>query len=44
MRAVQCVVTVAVGPVVGLCMVGFVVGVFVAWVLVVHEFAQLACS
>ena len=42
-RAVQCAVTVAVGPVVGLCMVGFVAGVSVAWVPVVRESAQLVC-
>ena len=34
---------VAVGPVVGLCVVGFVAGVSVAWVPVVRESAQLVC-
>ena len=42
-RAVQCAVTVAVGPVVGLCMVGFAAGVSVAWVPAVREFAPLVC-
>ena len=42
-RGVRCAVTVAVGPVVDLRMVGLAVGLFVVWAPAVLEAMQLVC-